>query len=445
VSETTSAQVGRILLASEHCLCDWASGAAVSATDLLGLLAQRGWTVSALTGGKMDAVQRKGASSTVMPPVGTDVRRLGGAEATLDRLSVHHLDWRGVPSRIVRPTPEGVSADVALAALPILLDRELDQARPDVLMTYGGGWCARAILRAARMRGVPTVFWLRNTLYEKADLFEGVSAAIVPSQHTARHYRETMSPPPPCTVLYPSVVRERVYCPVRQPKYLTFVSPLVEKGALFVARLVSELGRLRPDIEVLLVEGRGSFESLARSGLEVLDLGNVRTHPRTQDPREFLAVSRVMLVPSICSEAFGRGVVEAMVNGIPVVASDRGGLPEVVGTGGVVLPLPARLTPGAMLLPTVAEVSPWVEAIIRLWDDEGRYKELSRSAVASAARFDPDVLADHASQMFARVMASTPERLEAAGRSLEQTGHPDAAGATAYWSDLSTEAESLLR
>ena len=49
------------------------------------------------------------------------------------------------------------------------------------------------------------------------------------------------------------------------------------------------------------------------------------------DTRELLASSRVVLVPSKWEEPFGRIAVEAMANGVPVLASWTGGLREIVG------------------------------------------------------------------------------------------------------------------
>jgi glycosyltransferase involved in cell wall biosynthesis len=44
------------------------------------------------------------------------------------------------------------------------------------------------------------------------------------------------------------------------------------------------------------------------------------------------------LVPSRWKESWGRVVSEAQISGIPVLASDHGGLPESVGEGGFLLP-----------------------------------------------------------------------------------------------------------
>jgi hypothetical protein len=76
-----------------------------------------------------------------------------------------------------------------------------------------------------------------------------------------------------------------------------------------------------------------------------------------------------------------------MVNGVPVIGSDRGGIPETLGRAGVVLPLPERLTPATRMLPTPGEVMPWVEAVIRFWDDDAFYAEHRRRALTEAGRW----------------------------------------------------------
>jgi glycosyltransferase involved in cell wall biosynthesis len=50
-------------------------------------------------------------------------------------------------------------------------------------------------------------------------------------------------------------------------------------------------------------------------------------------PRELLAPSRIVLVPSQWPEPFGRIAVEALANRVPVLASRAGGLGEIVGDG----------------------------------------------------------------------------------------------------------------
>ncbi|PCR90101.1 glycosyltransferase family 4 protein [Natrinema ejinorense] len=71
------------------------------------------------------------------------------------------------------------------------------------------------------------------------------------------------------------------------------------------------------------------------------------------------AKTGVLLVPSVWEETFGRVVLEAMWNGIPVVASHRGGIPEACGGAG-------------LLVEEGAEPDAWVDALEKL-DDPAVY------------------------------------------------------------------------
>ena len=138
------------------------------------------------------------------------------------------------------------------------------------------------------------------------------------------------------------------------PTYVTFVNPRPEKGAAVFARIALELGRRRPEIPLLVVEGRGTAAGLARVPVDLSELPNLHRMANTPDPRDFYRVSRVVLMPSLWRESLGRVAVEAMANGIPVLASDRGALPETLGDAGFVLTIPERYTPSSLAVPTCA-------------------------------------------------------------------------------------------
>ncbi len=93
-------------------------------------------------------------------------------------------------------------------------------------------------------------------------------------------------------------------------------------------------------------------------------------------------MSLVDLMPSLWRESLGRVAIEAMANGIPVMASDRGALSETLGDAGFVFTIPERCTPSSSAVPTAQEVAPWVAAIERLWDDpafEARHRALAKA------------------------------------------------------------------
>ena len=101
----------------------------------------------------------------------------------------------------------------------------------------------------------------------------------------------------------------------------------------------------------------------------------------------------MLLAPSLWNESFGLVAAEAMLNGIPVLASNRGALPEIVGDAGFLFPIPDCYTPATTVVPTAEQVEPWVETIIRLWDDPKLYQHWSQAAQRRAQRWLPERLA----------------------------------------------------
>ena len=261
---------------------------------------------------------------------------------------------------------------------------------------------AQQIMAAAQRRGVRLVFFLRNLEYQRAELFRPVDAILVPSRYAQEHYQRTLGLP--CTAIPGPWDWERVRCPHVDGRYVTFVNPQPHKGVLVFARLALELGRRRPDIPLLIVESRARAEGLRNTGLDLSGLDNLHVTANTPDPRVFYQVSRLVLIPSLWQEAFPRVAVEAMINGIPVLASRRGGLPEALAEAGFLFDVPARCTPEAGLAPSAEEVAPWVDKIIRLWDDPAFYEQERQRCLAAAEAWRPERLAPRFEEFFASVL-----------------------------------------
>jgi len=66
-----------------------------------------------------------------------------------------------------------------------------------------------------------------------------------------------------------------------------------------------------------------SLKSLTSNMSNVIWLGYVK-------PEELLCQVDVLVVPSLWQEPFGRTVIEAFAYGVPVIGSDRGGIPELI-------------------------------------------------------------------------------------------------------------------
>jgi glycosyltransferase involved in cell wall biosynthesis len=84
----------------------------------------------------------------------------------------------------------------------------------------------------------------------------------------------------------------------------------------------------------------------------------------------------VVLAPSRCDEPCPMAVVEALADGLPVLVSDRGGLPELAGE--------------ASVLP-VADVAAWTTALRELWEEPRLRAERGAQALARAHElYGPD-------------------------------------------------------
>lgn len=99
---------------------------------------------------------------------------------------------------------------------------------------------------------------------------------------------------------------------------------------------------------------------------------------------EAYASATVLVVPSLWYEPFGLVVLEAMARGVPVIVSDRGGLPEAVGGG-----LEGEGGDGGIIV-TAGDVLALAGAMQRFFDEPAWAAEMGEKARIRAAAFgDP--------------------------------------------------------
>lgn len=185
------------------------------------------------------------------------------------------------------------------------------------------------------------------------------------SRFTAAAYRARFGVE---AVVVPPLVDPAAYRCRPTPRAVLFVNPVPEKGV----EIAIAVAAANPDIPFLFVHGwpRPAAERQAL-GARLAALGNVRLIGPLSDMRRAYAQAALLLAPSQWEEAWGRVVGEAQVSGIPTIASDRGGLPEVVGAGGIVL---AHNAP----------VAEWSAAVSALWNDPALRARLGAAASAEA-------------------------------------------------------------
>ena len=265
----------RIAFCTHACYLDDSNGAAVASRAMMEALARRGFAVEVLSGTMLE-LRRDVEIGPWLRERGHRWEEHGGGSLSFDARGVRadepvhfRLDVRGVPVTLHHGPTSGphVPEDFERGEFLRLFDAVLDRFRPDVLVNYGGDVLAREVRERARRRGIAVVFALHNFNYRSAEPFAGADAVLVPSRFAADHYRATFGLD--CAVLPYVVDLDRARATVRDPRYVTFVNPSAEKGVDVFARIADELGRRRPEVPLLVVEGRGTEETLAACGLDL--------------------------------------------------------------------------------------------------------------------------------------------------------------------------------
>jgi glycosyltransferase involved in cell wall biosynthesis len=405
--------IRRVLFFCRTFYLDDSNGAAVAHRALAAALARWGFVIEALCGTTFDTVARGdpaehlAARGIPLEYAGGDTWDVGPGGITAADPAHLRTAIDGVALTVQRrPTRRLAPPDPFEAAeLLALFESTCGRFRPDVLVTYGGDPLTQEVLARGRRAGIATIFALHNFLYTDRSPFAHADAVVVPSQFAADEYARSIGLR--CTPLPYVVDPARVRAEDQEPYFLTFVNPCPDKGLFPFVRIADELGRRRPDIPILVVESRGTEADLLACGLDLRRHRTIHLMPRTPDPRDFWRVTRVCLMPSVFRETSGLVAIEAMLNGIPVVASDRGALTETLGRAGLLLPLPAHLTPASRHLPTADEVAPWVDAILRLWDDASFADEHRRRALAESRRWAPEVLKPRYARFLAGLRAGS--------------------------------------
>jgi glycosyltransferase involved in cell wall biosynthesis len=259
-------------------------------------------------------------------------------------------------------------------------DQVLDDFRPDVVVVQS--WM-HTVAHCVE-RGLPVAYYLHaaneppdpgEDRVRRETLWLTVSEFAARHNGAARGLNFHVVPP----LVDPALYRVRKH--VRRDA--TFIGLQNFKGG----ELVLQLARACPDIPFTIFDNvdRDLPQWPGMTGGELraaaAALPNVTIRPAVQGAQALYGTTRVLLAPSRCYEAWGRVASEAQINGIPILASNRGGLPEAVGLGGICLDYDAP-------------VDAWAAQLQAMWHDDVYYATLSECALAHAARpeFQPEAI-----------------------------------------------------
>jgi len=168
-------------------------------------------------------------------------------------------------------------------------------------------------------------------------------------------------------------------------EFVTLVNPCAVKGISIFLELADRMPAVR-------FAGVPTWGTTQEDRAALARRANVTVLDAVDNVDDILRRTRVLLVPSLWAEARSRIVVEAMLRGVPVIASDIGGIPEAKLGVDYLLPvrpieryqaqLDEQMVPLAEL--PAQDVAPWRAALERLLTDRAHYDELSRASREAA-------------------------------------------------------------
>ena len=286
------------------------------------------------------------------------------------------------------------------------LRREIAAMRPDWVLVSSED-LGHSLLREAHHSAPGHVVYLAHTPQffpfgpaswnpepRAAAMVAKAAGVVAIGRHMAEYIERALGRP--AAVIHPPIygacgagplVRDLSGWPASEGVVL-MINPCAVKGiSIFL-----DVARRMPDVEFGAVPGWGTTsEDLAA----LRALPNVTIVPPARDIEDLLRRARILLAPSLWYEGFGLIVMEAMLRGVPVVASDSGGLAEAKRGTGYVIPVRTieRYEPVfdelAMPRPVMPanDAGPWAAAIEELLGDRAAYERESAASRAAAAAF----------------------------------------------------------
>jgi glycosyltransferase involved in cell wall biosynthesis len=257
---------------------------------------------------------------------------------------------------------------VAFSSLENALRNTIHKFSPDIILTAEED--AEIIIDIAKKMGIPSVLLLFHAGWSKERIIEistKTDIVIFDSNFLCERYQKRLLCP--SYRIYPPFDWEQWKVKRSSYRYISMVNPTPEKGIdIFLA-----IAQTITNNEFLL---QGGWHPL---NIDIKNITNItyrarNFHTSSHGMNFFMENTKILLVPSQIEDALPTIAIQALHNGIPVIGSRKGGIPEVIGNGGIIVE-------------EYDQPNAWVSAIQYLNSNAEQYKLMSERAYISAERF----------------------------------------------------------
>jgi glycosyltransferase involved in cell wall biosynthesis len=382
----------KVLFLSEACILDPNSGAALEMLGWLNILAGHGYDVYSSCLSIFDGDEEFPIQSEIFPDVELS-KNIGNRIRTFLNDVEHNVFYAGttVGPRVPRDKIDGFIKSAA---------EDINRIKPDIVMGYGGPNLV-GLRHLAKSYGAKTIFNLHNASYgaEKVAAFDAIDVIVTPSDALKDLYEDRFGfenihvvPNRVRRVLPKSSLKRKFLLDRREKGFVTIVNPTILKGGAIFLQIANQCAVPLPQLTFLAVESRGSRAAIEKDINGANKLNNIWWVQRQKNIKNLYERVSVLLVPSVYFEAAGRVVIEAQMAGIPVLATNNGGLPETLNGAGKLFPIPESVIKDFQTVPTASEVSEWVSELMKLSTDNEYYVKKCKLALGASEKYDEEVI-----------------------------------------------------
>lgn len=149
-------------------------------------------------------------------------------------------------------------------------------------------------------------------------------------------------------IIYPLINLDKIINKDKTGQYITCIGSEIIKGREIIERIAKQM----PD---------NNFMIVGRNFLELEQKNNILYFPWTKNIEEVFKMTKILLIPSVINEAFGRVAIEAINFGVPCIGSNRGGISEVLDK--------------EMLINDIWDIGIWKQKILEVEKDYDKYTQ----------------------------------------------------------------------